>query len=197
MEGKMAKAGIVIPARLERLSEFALAHGSHRSIKDGVCAMELVSWIAGEKWSDHPECVCPVISAFVRSWNDALPDDERTSLLRPVLPKLIGTRGNKALEDLRALMCADWLIREHTPAWLRLAGLTTHAEALAALPEITSFAQVPSIRGPLEAARVDADAAGAAAGDAAGAAAAGDALAPTKQALQQSALRLIDRMIAA
>jgi len=41
-------------------------------------------------------------------------------------------------------MAADWLVRANTPAWLRLAGLSVHADALSALPEITSFAQVPA-----------------------------------------------------
>jgi hypothetical protein len=93
---------------------------------------------------DHPECVCPVIATFMRSWNDALPDAERTTLLLPLIAKTIGTRGSDRLAERRALMATDWLVRVNTPAWLRLGGLTVHADALATLPEITSFAQVPS-----------------------------------------------------
>src|SRR3990167_10562700 len=81
------------------------------------CAMEAAAYIAGEPWSDHPECVCPVIGAFMRAWNDGLPDDERTSLLLPLIPRTIGTRGSKPLEERRSLMAADWLVRTHTPAW--------------------------------------------------------------------------------
>ena len=73
-------------------------------------------------------------------------------LLLPLIPKLVGTRGSKALESRRATMAADWLVRMHTPAWLRLAGLTAQADALANFPEITDFAQTPSIMGPLTAA---------------------------------------------
>jgi hypothetical protein len=101
-------------------------------------------------------------------------------------------------------MAADWLIRVHTPAWLRLAKLDAHADALAALPEITDFAQCPSLMPTLNAAKQDADAAGAAAGAAARAAAraaaeaaARDALSTTRRELQQSALTLVARMIAA
>jgi len=83
---------------------------------------------------------------------------------------LVNTR-KKSLELKRSLMAADWLIRVHTPAWLRLAGLVKQAESLEQLPEITAMKQFPSIRGPIEAVRQDADAAGdaarAAAGDAA------------------------------
>jgi hypothetical protein len=124
---------------------------------------------------------------------------------------LVNTRGDKALEEKRALMAADWLVRVNTPAWLRLAGLTTHADALSALPEITSFKQVPSIRGPIETARKDAAAAWDAAwvaawvaAMAAARAAARDAvwdavwakLSVTVSELQNSALELVERMIA-
>jgi hypothetical protein len=39
------------------------------------------------------------------------------------------------------MMAVDWLIRHCTPAWLRLAGLGTHADKLAGLPEITDSGQ--------------------------------------------------------
>jgi len=166
----------VLQDRIERLPAIKLYSGSHEPPTNGIqaCAMELVSWIAGEPWSAHPECACPVIGSFMRSWNDGLPDDERTTLLLPLIPRLVGTRGSKALEERRSLMAGDWLVRVNTPAWLRLVGLTVHADALASLPEIISLKQVPSIKGPIEAARVGAAAAGAAAWDAAWAAA-GDA----------------------
>jgi hypothetical protein len=56
-------------------------------------------------------------------------------------------------------MVADWYIRVQAPAWLRLAGLTTQAEALEAFPEITDFAKVPTLIATLAAIRKDADAA--------------------------------------
>ena len=143
--------------------------GAHRSAVDGMCAMEAFSYIRRIPFTDRPPCVSPVIAGFMRNWNDGLSDGDR-SILIPLLPGLIDTV-NPALEDRRSMMCADWLVRVHTPAWLRLAGLIDNAEALEALPEITSMARVPSIRGPLEAARKNASAARAAAGYAAGAAA--------------------------
>ena len=189
---------IVIEERWTKLQGLSLKSGAH-SPNSTFCVMEAVAYVAGEPWSDKPECACPIISAFLRSWNDALPTDaDRDRLLKSLIPKLVNTRGDKALEEKRAMMAADWLVRVHTPAWLRLAGLTTHADALAALPEITSFKQVPSIRGPIEAARKDADAAWDAAGDAARAAArdaARAALQPTVLELHRSAFVLLDRML--
>ncbi len=213
----------VIEERWEKLKSLSLKVGSHAA-NSTFCVMEAVAYVAGESWSDHPECACPVISAFLRSWNDSLrSDQDRDRLLKPLIPKLVGTR-NSTLEERRSLMAADWLVRVHTPAWLRLAGLTSQAESLEQLPQILSMAQIPSIRGPLEAVRKDAYAAWAAAraaardaardavGDAAWAAAwaaAGDAawdaagaaalaaLQPTVDKLQQSALALVERMIEA
>jgi hypothetical protein len=153
-----------ITERLDMINTLPpLTEGNHASIEEGACVMELVSWVAGEPWSDHPECVCPVIAAFLRAWNDGLPDGERDTLLRPLIPLVMNTRATTAIERRRALMAADWLVREHTPAWLRLAKLDAHADALAALPEITDMAQCPSLMPILEAARTDAAAAWAAA----------------------------------
>lgn len=140
-----------------------LSEGAHQSIETGACIMEAAAFIAGEAWSDSPACACPVIGAFLRAWNDGLPDDERDALLRPLILRVIGTKATAAIERRRSLMAADWLVREYTPAWLRLAGLTAHADALSALPEITDMAQVPGIHGAIEAAQMDAAAAWAAA----------------------------------
>ena len=155
----------------ERLAQVTtLKSGSHEPNDDAnFCVMEAVAYVAGEPWSDHPACTCPVITAFMVSWNDSLPnDDDRARLLLPLIPALVGTRGSKALETRRANMTADWYIRVHTPAWLRLAGLTTQAEALEAFPEITDFAKASALKPTLDAIRKDADAARAAARDAAG-----------------------------
>lgn len=204
----MNAATQIIQDRLAQITR--LDEGGHKDFNHGVCAMEAAAYIAGEPWSDHPQCVCPVIGAFMRSWNDALPDDKRTSLLLPLIPATIGTRGSADLANRRATMATDWLIRVHTPAWLRLAGLTTHADALASLPEITDFAKT-SLMPVLEAARKDAAAAVAAAGAAAWAAAwdaagdaawdaaraaAGEKLSATVTELQASAVELVKRMCA-
>ncbi len=98
-------------ARLARVE--VLLKGAHEPPNGtfAACAMEAVAYVAGEKWSDHPECVSPVIGGFMRSWNDGLPNDaDRTRLLLPLIPKIINTR-DEALERRRATMAADWLIR--------------------------------------------------------------------------------------
>jgi hypothetical protein len=201
--------------------------GSHDTRDDGVCAMELVAWMAGEPHSDSPACTCPVLAAFVRSWNDGIADDDtRARLLRPFLPRLIGTRSTPQIEEQRAWLATDWLVRVCAPAFLALTpSLREHAEILGGLPPVLSRESARAAQSHIDAARAAArdaarDAAGDAAWNAAGAAAwaaawnaagaaagaaAGDAaraaaraaLAETVATLQSSATDLLDRMIRA
>ena len=136
----------------DSLAMISLISGSHRERASGVCAMELVAWMAGEPHSDHPDCTCPVLGAFIRSWNDDLPGADRDRLLKPILPQLIGTRATKEVELQRAILCGDWVIRVNTPAWLDLAGLKTEAAALRALPEIRTRKDALAARPALKAA---------------------------------------------
>ena len=130
-----------------RLAEIkSLGYGNHENIHEGSCIMEAASYVAGEPWSDHPKCVCLVISTFLRTWNDSLSDEERNSLLLPLLPLLINTRATTEVELRRVYMALDWLIREQTPAWINLAGLTKQANILASLPEITGKAKFLTLK---------------------------------------------------
>jgi hypothetical protein len=116
-----------------------LRKGSHSSRERGVCAMEAAAWLAGEPHSDKPQCACSVIGAFVIAWNDALPTDEdRNRLLKPLIPRLIGTASTQAVRERRSYLALDWLIRVQTPAWLALRDdLKPHADTLRALSAIT------------------------------------------------------------
>jgi hypothetical protein len=184
------------------LIEIILKAGGHNAREQAVCAMEAVAWLAGEPHSDDPQCACPVIGAFMRSWNDAIRTDEkRNALLKPLLPLLVGSRSTPEVELKRSYLAFDWLARVQAPAWLDLSpSLKTHADTLRALAPLTDKASVKAADGPLAAAR---DAAWAAAWDAAGAAAraaardaAWDAVAPTVAQLEVSAVDLIHRMLA-
>jgi hypothetical protein len=77
----MATAPVIDEARLQEVAARGLGSGSHNHFGEGMCAMEAASYIAGEPWSDHPECVCPVIAAFLRNWNDSLPKSDRERLI--------------------------------------------------------------------------------------------------------------------
>ena len=59
-------------ARLQKLETYQLMQGSHSDFEGGMCAMEFVAWLAEEPHSDAPDCACPVLAAFMRTWNDSL-----------------------------------------------------------------------------------------------------------------------------
>lgn len=150
------------------IDNLKLESGSHSNPESGMCVMEAVAMMSGEKFSDSPACASPVISAFLRNWNDNLPDAERQQL-KKYIPLMIGTHGTSALEEKRAWMATDWLSRVQAPAWLDLVGLTSQANILRSMGEVTPKTAL-SIRPALKSVRVDAAAAWEAAWEAAWAA---------------------------
>ncbi len=153
------------------IEKIELAVGGHRNPEAGMCVMEAVAYVAREPHSDHPKCCSPIIASFLRSWNDALNADDRNRLLKPLIPILIGTSINEAVEARRAWMIIDWLIRDFTPPWLRLAKLNPSADALANAPEVNSAERVAGAMQVIIVAKKEAAAAGASARAAARAAA--------------------------
>lgn len=74
-----------------------LKHGTHAKPEHGMCLMEAVAYVANEPHSDMPGCACPVLSEYARTINDNAHwknDAARTSLLLPLVPKLVGSRGD-------------------------------------------------------------------------------------------------------
>ncbi|HSK97732.1 MAG TPA: hypothetical protein VK891_14015, partial [Euzebyales bacterium] len=55
-----------------------LSRGKHRSPRKGACFMELASYLAGERWSDHPACTHPLLAALARHVNDRTTDAGRS-----------------------------------------------------------------------------------------------------------------------
>ena len=212
----------IVQERLNALNAgaFRLDSGSHGKFETGHCAMEVVAWLAGEGHTDAPECASPVLRSFTISLNDQWDATQRQKLI-PFLPRMVGTAGD-GQDEARSYLALDWLIRTYTPAWLDLAGLTAEAQELRDLRRIVDTVATESAGPVVHAAQEKAAAAGAAAwaaawdaardaaGDAARAAAgaaawaaawdaawaaAWDALRPTVESLQSSALDLLDRMI--
>ncbi len=119
------------------LSTVVLGKGSHKSVEYGVCAMELVSYMNNEPFSDSPACVCTVIASMVRRLNDRIPDDVmRTELLKPILSKLIGTAGSKELQIRRGYAAANAAIHEFAPMAFDSSKRSDLAEKLRAAPQI-------------------------------------------------------------
>jgi hypothetical protein len=70
-----------------------LSRGSHRSPRRGACFMEFASYLAGERWSDHPSCTHPLLAQLARRVNDLIGDAERQHLV-PLIPLVVGRRGD-------------------------------------------------------------------------------------------------------
>ncbi len=116
-------------------TDYTLSYGTHGTPEEGRCAMEWVSHLAGEPHSAEPACVSPVLRAFCTSLNDGLEDIPRQRL-RMYLPRTIGT-SHDGLDERRAWMAMDWLIRVYAPAWLSVAGLTSASERLRSLSVVS------------------------------------------------------------
>ena len=66
-----------------------LSRGKHRNPRRGACFMEMTSFLAGERWSDHPACTHPLLASLARMVNDIVTDRVRPRLV-PMIPSVIG-----------------------------------------------------------------------------------------------------------
>ncbi len=83
-----------------------LSRGKHRTPRKGACFMELASYLAGERWSDHPGCTHQLLSATARDVNDWTTDAGRPRL-GVLIPSVIGLVSDDLHVDARiALRCA-------------------------------------------------------------------------------------------
>ena len=70
-----------------------LSAGRHRTPRRGACFMEFASYLAGERWSDHPTCTDRVLGSLARAVNDLVADDRRDELVT-LIPRVIGLKGH-------------------------------------------------------------------------------------------------------
>src|SRR5262249_17161328 len=72
-----------------------------------VCIMEPAAMLSGERFSDHPVSVCPVIGSLLRAYNDNLDDRRRQDLYR-YAAEAVYTRADFPLQRRRAQIAIDW-----------------------------------------------------------------------------------------
>lgn len=106
-----------------------LSPGKHRSPRAGGCFMEIASFLAGDRWSDHPRCTDPALAELARCVNDVLPDSAR-SRLSPMIPSVIGT-GQRSGADRSRI--AAVVVRECALVALPVVSLKTRPLACALL----------------------------------------------------------------
>src|SRR5829696_7826310 len=100
--------GLVMAGERVGLPELmpVLSRGRHRSPRRGACFMELASFLAGQRWSDHPACTHPLLAALARQVNDRTGDAGRQRLAG-LIPSVIGLTGDDPrLDVLIAGRCA-------------------------------------------------------------------------------------------
>lgn len=71
-----------------------LSAGHHHTPRTGACFMEFASYLAGERWSDHPACTHPTLAFLARMVNDCTSDRAR-SRLAVLIPSVIGLTGDE------------------------------------------------------------------------------------------------------
>ncbi len=67
-----------------------LGRGNHDNPEQGACVMEMVSFVAGEEWSDTPECTNMALAMLAQRVNDFVSDDNR-NVIAHMVPRFIGT----------------------------------------------------------------------------------------------------------
>jgi hypothetical protein len=73
---------------------------------DGMSPLQTASMFSDEPVSDHPQAVCPVIAAFLRTYDVNTEDDRREEVLRWAV-LAIGTRGGMRGRQERARRSRD------------------------------------------------------------------------------------------
>jgi len=76
-----------------------LSPGRHRSPRRGACFMEYASYLAGERWSDHPACTHGTLAHLARMVNDRTSEAGRARLT-PLIPTVVGLTSDDPLLDV-------------------------------------------------------------------------------------------------
>jgi hypothetical protein len=61
--------------------------------------MEFASYLAGERWSDHPSCTHPLLAQLARGVNDHVSDESRRKLVS-LIPSVVGLTGDDPSIDV-------------------------------------------------------------------------------------------------
>lgn len=80
-----------------------LTRGKHRNPRKGACFMELASYLAGERWTDHPRCTHPLLACLARLVNDHTSDADRGHLVE-LVPAVIGLTSDNPHVDVQIML---------------------------------------------------------------------------------------------
>ena len=74
--------------------------------------------LAGEQFTDHPACACPVIASFLRAYNDSIDDDRRQDLYG-YASQIVGTRVTARVQQARIEHLFEWAYEVRLRRWPR------------------------------------------------------------------------------
>lgn len=103
---------LAAPGRAISHQNVRLGPGRHPRPGTVVCALELASMLAGERFGDRPPSVCPVIGAIVRAYNDNVDDRRRQDLYR-FAADVVGTRRDYRVQRRRAEAAIEWALARY------------------------------------------------------------------------------------
>ncbi len=104
-----------------------LSRGRHRTPRRGACFMEFASFLAGERWSDHPSCTHPLLASLARTVNDLVDDAHRAELVG-LIPDVVGLTGTDPVIDVTIAAragCAAFPVANHEDQCAIAVGLRT------------------------------------------------------------------------
>lgn len=116
---------------------YFLRRGHSDNPAEGACAMDAVNWLAHGQHGDRPECACPLISSYVISGNDTMPDAVRQRLL-PYLHRIAGSRSVEH-EAARLRVIVLGVVRIFAPRALNIVRQCKHAATLRSLPDDVTY----------------------------------------------------------
>ena len=114
-----------------------LSRGRHRTPRKGACFMELASFLAGERWSDHPACTHPLLAKLAREVNDHVGDAMRARLA-PLAPAVVGLTREDPRVDV-------WIARD--AALLALPVVSAERQTVAACALVLCEEQLARLEG--------------------------------------------------
>lgn len=124
-----------------------LSHGNHRTKDAGVCLLEAVAYLSGERHTDAPCCACPILTDYGRRLNDGpWPSDEvRTEALFPLIPLISGSKANLETERKRAAFLVTAATKTVFPYILKNTGKSAYLPLFRRLPDLHTAADAHEI----------------------------------------------------
>lgn len=98
---------------------------------EGACWMSAIQYYSGGEWSDHPDCVCPLIRQMCICANDCLDDESRGEIIGPHLLAPVGTNtDDELIVQERARLAVEACVQVFAPFALLSKGRTSEAAML-------------------------------------------------------------------